>query len=119
MPPEEEKKAEEAKESQAMRQLGGTHAAVLAGVMALFGTGGMFSYKDLSAQMQAQAAQLNTMNITLAKIESREAVFQESINVAKVIADRHEERIRNLENQAIQREGRLLALEKLMEKSPR
>lgn len=104
------------------RALSSPQSALVGVVMAFFGAGGMFSFDKLSTQIDVQTAKLSEMSTVITRMEAREQSFQESISVAKIMAERHEERIRLLENQGIQREGRLTALERTVEelrKTPR
>jgi hypothetical protein len=120
---EAEKKSEEqpakAEKESLMKSLNTPQSVLVGFIMMMFGGGGMFSFEKLSSQIDEQTKQLANMTMVITRIEAREASFQESISVAKALAERHEERLRIMENSGVQREARLQALEKLVEEMRR
>lgn len=98
-----------------MKSLSTPQSALVGIVMAFFGAGGMFSFDKLSTKLDDQSTKLSEMTTAITRMEAREAAFQESLTVARALAERHEERLRQQENQGIQREARLQAIEKLVE----
>lgn len=100
----------------------GPYAAILGLVITVFGGGGIWSVEGLKTAIEAYGVKLEQQNVkmseiqlTLAKIESRNAGLSETQNLTTNAVARLDDRVRKVESDGDKREFRLASVERALE----
>lgn len=102
--------------------LGGPYTLIAGALISLFGAGGIYSVEGLKSSIEAYGVKLEAQNVkmseiqlTLAKIESRNAGLSETQNLTTNAVARLDDRVRKVESDGDKREFRLASVERALE----